>query len=280
MSRFQKLPPVCNVRKYLQRSLRFMACSIAMALISNAQAEIVLTNLDFNQAFSGITQSGAGAVGTAGDTWNGSASFGGFVGTETPSGNTGGTSPFGAFELLGPTGVASGISYQMTFVNDGIGFSGVFANFPAVAGSPISDLMGEYLFVGGADAGDSFNFTLSGLATNTDYAVYLYGNGDAIGQGATWTLNGASQTSAFDGTSTIDLGGEYARFEFNTGASTTQAFSAGALGASFAVNGFQLTATATAIPEPSSFALVGIVGLAGLVRRRRRRWGTIGKAVA
>lgn len=61
MSRFQKLPPVCNVRKYLQRSQRFMACSIALALmISNAQAEIVLTNLDFNQGFSGITQSGAG----------------------------------------------------------------------------------------------------------------------------------------------------------------------------------------------------------------------------
>lgn len=249
---------------------------MAIALmISNAQAEMVLANLDFNERFSANTsQSGAGAVGTAGDFWNGLASFPNFLGTETPSGNTGGTAPFGAFELLGPTGVASGISYQMTFANDGFDSRGVFDRLLQVAGSPISNLMRDYLFIGGADAGDSFNFTLSGLATNTDDAVYLYGNGNAANQGATWTLNGATQTSVFDGTSTIDLGGEYARFEFNTGARATQAFSAGALGTSFAVNGFQRMATA--IPEPSSFALVG---LAGLVRHRCRQRTAVGKAV-
>ena len=200
---------VLSIEAKASQSIHLATLALSIALsASSTQAETVLANLDFNNGFAGgTTQVGPAAVGTAGDTWNGSQSFGGFVGTETPSGNTGGTAPFGAFELLNTAGAASGISYQMTFVNDGGGSSGAFDNFGAVAATGASNLLGDYLFVGGADAGDVLNFTLSGLSANTDYALYLYGNGDMLGQGATWTLDGASQTSAFDGTATLDQGG-------------------------------------------------------------------------
>lgn len=250
----------------ISRSVSFLAVAF---LATSAPAEVVVANLDYNNQFSGNTQSGAVAVGTAGDFWNASATFGGFQGTETPSGNTGGTAPFGSFELLNTVGMASGVSYQMTFINDGIGFNSAFENLGAVPATSAANLLGDYAFAGGADAADAMNFELSGLTTDTTYSLYLYGNGDAMGQGATWTLDGVSATSAFDGTSTIDEGGEYAKFTFNTGAGTTQAFAATELGGNIAINGFQLTQI-TAIPEPSSAAFVAFAGLLGVIRRRRR----------
>ena len=233
----------------------------------NISADQVLANLDFNSGFSGVTQSGAGVVGSAGDFWNASPTFFGFQGTETPSGNTGGTAPFGSVELNGPSGAGSGISYQMTFVNDGFGFNGAFENFGAVAAVSAANLLGDYAFVGDADGGDTLNFELSGLQTDTTYSLYLYGNGDSIGQGATWTLNGNSQTTAFDGTASFDDGGEFVLFTFNTGNNTTQSFAATELTGGIAVNGFQLTLP-TAIPEPTSFGLLAVIG-ATLFRRRR-----------
>lgn len=245
------------------------ACAMTMTLLAtNVQADTVLVNVDFNNGFSGITQSGAAAVGTAGDVWNATPTFGGFTGIEG-SGNFGNTAPYGAFELNDTTGALSGISHSVDFVNDGVGFTGIFAN-GSVAATGGQNLLGDYVYVGGADAGDSFLFELSGLATNTDYSLYLYGNGDQSGQGATWTLNGSSQTSGLDGTATYDQGGEFAKFSFNTGASTTQAFAAAAApDGAFAVNGYQLTVSA--IPEPSSLALSAFAGLSGMITRRRRK---------
>lgn len=255
----------------LFRSAHLLLATGAIAMASfaaNANAEIVLVNLDYNSQFSGNTMSGAAAVGNVGDIWNASPTFGGFVGTETPSGNTGGTAPFGPVELLDTTGALSGIFYQMTFVNDGtFGFNQAFDNLSAVAGSGAENLLRDYAFVGGADAGEALSFVISGLDTNTTYSLYLYGNGDALGQGAVWDLNGVQQTSAFDGTLSIDEGGEYVRFTFDSGANTSQSFSATHLTGGIAVNGFQLT---TAVPEPSSAILLGLVSVGGMLRRRRK----------
>lgn len=247
-------------------------CLLLLALViasfsANAKADLV-ASLDFNNGFSGRTQSGAAAVGSAGDTWNGSASFFNFVGTEA-SGNTGNTPPFVPFELLDPTGASSGVSYQMTFVNDGIGFNGAFdAAAASTQAAGTEDLTGDYLFVGTADAGDSMNFEISGLTNNTDYQLYLYGVGDAANQGATWTLNGTSQTTSYDGNITLDEGADYVVFNFNTGANTSQSFIATELAGNIAVNGFQIF-EATAIPEPSSIVLVSLATLIGLPIRRR-----------
>lgn len=257
MLRHLKVPAVC-------------AALLMAQLITSAHAGLV-ASLDYNSNFSGLTQSGAAAIGDAGDVWNASPTFFGFVGTETPSGNTGGTAPFGPVELLSPDGVGSGVSYQMTLVEDGFGFNGAFENTGAVAGSSAANLLADYVFVGGADAGDSLSFELSGLTPNTQYMLYLYGNGDAIGQGATWTLNGDSKVSAYDGTPSIDEGAEYVTFTFDTGAGTTQAFAATELTGGIAVNGFQLEVTA--IPEPSSLVMVGTLACGMVARRRRAVYG-------
>lgn len=243
-------------------------CAVAIACLfstARSHADTVLLGVDFNAGFSGLTQSGAAAVGNTGDIWNATPTFGGFTGIEG-SGNFGNTPPYGTFELNDTTGASSGISHAVSFINDGIDFSGIFSNGSVVATGG-QNLLGDYVFVGGADAGDSLSFELSGLTTDTDYAIYLYGNGDQVGQGATWTLNGSSQTSALDNTATYDEGGEYTRFEFNTGANTTQSFTATELGGGFAVNGYQLALVA--VPEPSSLLLLAMAGMTGLACRRR-----------
>lgn len=258
------------------KPIRIAALAMTLTLSATAQGEIVLGNVDYNVGFSGDTQSGSAVVGTIGDLWNASPTFFGFGGTET-NGNTGTTAAdFGPFELLDPSGAASGISYQMTFNNDGFGFNGAFANPGAVAATDIVDLMADYAFVGGADAGESLDFVLSGLANDTTYTLYLYGNGDAAGQGALWTLDGVGKSTAFDATSTIDEGGEYVTFTFDTGTETTQAFSANELGGSIAINGFQLTTTA--VPEPASAAVLFLAGAAGVAKRRRSKRRLVGTA--
>lgn len=60
----------------------------------------------------------------------------------------------------------------------------------------VESLLGNYLFVGDADAGDSLEFQLTGLAENTSYELHLYGVGDAAGQGATWTVGTESLITA------------------------------------------------------------------------------------
>lgn len=257
---------------FTNQSIKIAGRTIGLALaclFSNAyvQADTVVLGVDFNAGFSGITQSGAAADGNAGDVWNATPTFGGFTGIES-NGNFGTTPPYGSFELNDKSGALSGISHSVSYINDDNGgFDGVFSN-PSVTATGGQNLMGDYIFVGGADAGDSLQFELSGLATDTAYAIYLYGNGDTIGQGATWTLNGASQTSALDSSATWDLGGEYARFEFNTGANTTQSFAASEFNGGFAVNGYQL-ALVTAVPEPTSLLLIGLASMTGFATRRR-----------
>lgn len=259
-----------QVSKFLARTLfTFVCASIAAITATDARAGLV-ASLDFNAGFSGQTQIGAAAAGQAGDTWNGSASFFNFVGTEQPSGNTGGTAPFAPFELLDSTGAASGVSYQLTFVNDGIGFNGAFdAAGTSTQATGVENLTGDYLFVGSADAGDSLNFVLSGLNTNTDYELYVYGVGDGENQGATWTLGATSKTTSYDGNTTLDQGADYAVFSFNTGANTTQSFTATEFQGNIAVNGFQIVEVSE-VPEPSSSVLLALAAVVGLPVRRRK----------
>jgi len=261
-----------NIKLAQSQLIGIAVCTFVLAMIpTNIQADIVLGNLDFNNGFSNRTHSGAAADGSAGDFWNASPTFFGFVGTEAPSGNTGGTAPFGAVELSDTTGAASGISYQMTFTNDGFGFNGAFdAAGTSTQATGVEDFLGDYLFVGSADAGDSLNFEFTGLTANTNYEVLLYGVGDDANQGATWTLNGTSLTTSYDGNATLDEGADFVRFAFNTGAGTTQSFTATEFAGNIAVNGFQLVET-TAVPEPSSMVLFAMAVLPGLATRRRRR---------
>ena len=130
--------------------------------------------------------------------------------------------------------------------------------------------------------------TLSGLAQNTDYTVYLFcarANGDSgnpanwstTTDGATWSVwmvadGSATKTSGstvqFDG----DANGKNASIvevTFNTGDATSVSFNMGDA-AKFTLNGMVVDQGST-IPEPSAFGLLAGLGALALVASRRRR---------
>ncbi len=137
-------------------------------------------------------------------------------------------------------------------------------------------------------AAKNTTLTLSGLAQNTDYTVYLFcarANGDSgnpanwttTTDGATWSVWTVADGSAtktigstvqFDG----DANGKNASIvevTFNTGDATSVSFNTGDA-AKFTLNGMVIDQGST-IPEPSAFGLLAGLGALALVASRRRR---------
>ena len=133
--------------------------------------------------------------------------------------------------------------------------------------------------------------TLSGLAQNTDYTVYLFcarANGESgnpanwstttdsvSANWSVWTVADNAATKA-EGSNTVQFDGDangknasIVEVTFNTGDATSVSFSTGDA-AKFTLNGMVVDQGST-IPEPSAFGLLAGLGALALVASRRRR---------
>lgn len=224
-----------------------------------ALAQAALVNVDFN-ANSGLTQSGAGVFGSAGDTWNG---IGGNIGT--------------SLALVASDNTASGVT--LSFSTSG-SYADSCPSGSTYCGTPFESLMREYLY---ARQGTVGTVTLSGLLANATYELVLYGVPNTNRRRITeFTANGVTEKTSFNGTdnamtedvSYVDLfvdadaDGKIAitfqQAGLNPGGISTS------LEGNF--NGLQIREfTPTAVPEPSSLALAAGALLLARMRRRRSR---------
>jgi hypothetical protein len=106
------------------------------------------------------------------------------------------------------------------------------------------------------------------LEANQDYTLYLFGVGNDANQDTTFTFDGVDKTTAATAVG-ADEAGHFVTYDFTTGADLTGftldfkfANSTDQWGA---FNGLALVA----VPEPSSTALLGLGGLALILRRRK-----------
>ena len=152
----------------------------------------------------GPVQSGAALLGSAGDIWNSfndnSFTFSDFPGSVSANG----------LVLNYVNGSASGVTMSLTA--DGTYDAESFGNDSpfVVANSPYQNLMQAELF-----ANNPQTITLSGLAANQAYNLILYSSGDNAGAGRTnsFTVNGITQTSIWNGAdSTFIAGRTYVQF--------------------------------------------------------------------
>ena len=237
---------------------------------SSARAELLL-DVQFEGGQYSSTpaplQSGAAEIGSAGDIWNG------FSSGSTPSTLSGAA-------LLAADDTASGVSLSYSF---GGGYTGVGAanntgnNF---YGTPYANLMRGFYSAYGTPG----TVTLTGLPANTQFNLYLYGEGNATDDRQT-----VFSTSGGTGTLTLTPNKNLGTFtsptdnpsENNYGVLSTTSSATGVLTITVAeatgnkdsadVNGFQLQEV---VPEPSTAWLVpgcaAILGLAFRSRLRRR----------
>ena len=247
-----------------RRKISDTVIALAMALLIGpfqaGAAELI--NIQFED--SGSSFSGAAVDPSLGGTWN-----------QLTNGS--GTSS----SLVNSSGVHTSTSISWTG-------GGVFSSGNGFSGTSVSNLMTSYLY-----ASDSNSITFSNLKQNTTYSLYIYSQGASDGAGRKLSvggsqINGGSQTTqaADPSASTFIAGQNYLTITGNTDASGTLSFDYGANGTSGGailngaseadINGIQLMEASGAVPEPSTYVLMGIGGLMVAFKLRSRSLSLIG----
>ncbi len=236
---------------------------LSLGITEQANADFII-NVDFGPVGSPL-YSGAGAAtfGGLGQTWNG-------VSADTATG------------LLNSTGAATSVNLAI------FGGSG-FSNQPSSLNLAGADaLMQDYRFTFG-----SRRIDITGLTAGDSYDIYIYsaGNGTAANQGSQFFIpavtggttysptldvfgTAANPETTASGASSLILGVNYQRFTGIIGSSGLLSFEQGRrigeTGGGQVINGFQLQ-TVTAVPEPSSMAVLGIACVGGAIVHVRKR---------
>ena len=237
--------------------------------LSHAQTTIL--NVDLNGARGstvGTTYTGNGvlrangsahddpSLGTPTGYWNGIV----FSTLNSPSPSTG---------LLDSSGQATGIS--LSFANWGFQDNAPEVNYGNgnAANMPLlNDYIGAELSAGSLLP----TMTISGLASNSPYELYVFGSNGGAGAGGTWSVNGsATQVSTGIGSSYpfsyFTRGADYVYFNVNSDALGRLVLTGNSTDDPFVIlNGFQLSP----VPEPGSLSLLCAAGAVLLVARRRR----------
>src|SRR5208282_2522159 len=179
----------------------FCVFSAGIIVLSVGTLRAQLIDVDFNANSSagsgggpnpGPTMSGAADLGTAGDQWNGI----------NVSSGTG-------ISLIYADGSTSTVT--MTFTSAGGYDVNNYGGSTPFASTPYDALMEDYLYNGGTPQ----TITLSGLAANSTHNLMLYNAADVAAAGRTtyFTVNGNTQSSVWDGSSsTLIAGVDYVDF--------------------------------------------------------------------
>jgi hypothetical protein len=271
LSRFLKLLPV---------GIIFLSAGLLEAKIAPGLIDVDFNGNSVGQAYNGggvatgPTQSGAAVIGSAGDIWNGfSDSDMGF----TDQANVTGPINSGSLALNYADGSSSGASMVINAAGSYDANEPTWGNTSAftTAGSPYSNLMQDEVYTTAPET-----LTLSGLAANQNFDLIIYSAGDQnLGTGntekeGTFTVNGITQNTIWDGTtSTLIAGKTYVQFSATSDGSGNLVINYGGTPAATGVNqetdftGFQLRV----VPEPSTWALLAISGALLFISRRSLR---------
>jgi hypothetical protein len=234
--------------------------AIVAAVVFASQASATLVDVDFSPG-AGPAQSGAAVLGSAGDIWN----------NITGSSDT-------AVALNDVSGSATSVTltYSSNFGGNDAG------NSPMDAAT--SNLMQDYLAMNG------LTFTIGGLTPSSAYQIALYGAGNQNtlngqpngGQGTLFTILQTPSPTVFGTTTEVNPsapttgdrkisdgpGVAYVLLTANSDATGALKVNVNYNSTSFStapVNGFQIQA----VPEPTSFVLVGIGGACLCLLRRK-----------
>ena len=223
--------------------------------LSTAPSFAALYNVDWGKNNAPVTiglYSGAAAVGSSGDTWN----------TTDPEVS----GPLvDIFDSSGaPTTVdVSWINLSSSWTETDINYS-----TSGPGGTDLNPLMRDYGFT---FPSQTATVTIAQLPLNVDYTIYLSGHPNGASQDVTFAVTGAAESAqTLSGNVKLDNDGyaagvDYTVFNGNTGALGQIVYTQTSLTGNFSGSaGFQLDV----VPEPS-VALLGGLGLLGLLRRRR-----------
>ncbi len=161
-----------------------------------------------------------------------------------------------------PTANAWTLTYTITSGNGAFGWKAAAASGPS--GTESTTLSTALTGHGGtATHTADYSLVLSGLTTNTDYIFTFYNaNFDFGGTTRQVILDGADDGVGNTQTA-VSTSNDIYRYAYNTGASTTFTLNGASTGS--AISAF----TNEAVPEPSTTALLGLGGLALILRRRK-----------
>jgi hypothetical protein len=264
-----------NTKNSTQLAKSVLILVAAFAFSPSLSAQDLVYNLNFNGGVGGNylpNYTGTGAAPDLGTYWNQIQQTQNGIGNYSASFNS----------LLASDGTtSSGINVLVEYsraYNDG--------------GTAAGNLLGSWF-----QADDSVNgagvarVVISGLAAGTTYDLYTYGiNGGFTGRGTRFIINnnnwtggtadgpsynwlqttGASASSFQEVVNYVTFSGVQSfngNIEFYIGANPVGLWAPGAINTQGPFNGLQLVATA--IPEPSTYALV-LGGIAALIAVRRR----------
>lgn len=222
--------------------------------VSSAHAGVI--NVDFNYLPSATpTYSGQGVISAPGNFWN--AIQGNIPGAAVSIGS-----------LLDSEGNSTSIGMQLPNV------SGHFVLPPTPAGPATSEnaLLSDYFYVNGSNAvSPPITMTLNGLTPGATFDLAIY-NGQTLGAdtytlhssngGASAIINSTQNQSFVDGVTYAILSGTA-----NLSGEILVTVNAGEAN----MSGFQLSVGSAAVPEPSSFALLGVGALGAIYYRRRKQ---------
>ena len=173
---------------------------------------------------------------------------------------------------------SSGVVHSTTAGDITVSFTGQQGTFDrGASGGVNNDLYRDFIFENNTGNSPDITLTLTGpgVAASTDYILtfYAYDSGDATRRTGIAGISGTTGTTLgpviSQGTGVPDTLDEYAvTGTFTSDGAGTLTFGIDGLpggGERTGINGFQLEA----VPEPSTTALLGLGGLALILRRRK-----------